>query len=309
MRLNNSGAGFIPIGNLTTEFTGTYDGDYHSIDGLYINRGSTDRVGFFGRTDGSESITNLGLTNVDITGKWVTGGLIGQSYSSVDNCYTTGTVSGYNSVGGLIGQSEALASISNCYSTATVTGTSTSLGGLVGITGSNISNCFSTGDVTGTDNLGGLIGYIWYEITVSDCYSHGDVYRTSGSTGTSIGAFCGENYYSDNLGPVRQGTIERCYSTGSVTYIDASNPSDKGFCGNNLGTFNDNFFDSDVSNQTSGNGATAKTTSQMQTQSTFTNWNFSTVWQIVGGDGANYPTLINNPELCQRSKLRNNYTG
>jgi len=62
----NSGAGYIPIGNETTIFIGSYNGDNYTIDGLYINRSSTDYVGLFGRTS-TGSISNLGLTNVDIT--------------------------------------------------------------------------------------------------------------------------------------------------------------------------------------------------------------------------------------------------
>jgi len=297
---NGSGGyyGFFPIGRAEYGyvFTGFFDGNNYTIDGLYINRSNTDRVGLFGRTGNPGSITNLGLTNVNITGKY-TGGLIGHCYSTVSNCYTTGSVSGIGQVGGLCGLIQNN-TISNCYSTATVTSTGHANGGLVGAVNGNINKCFSTGDVIGTDGTGGFIGEIGFEITVSDCYSLGNVSRTSGATGTNMGGFCGKNQYDEIMGSA--GTIDNCYSIGDVAYANAANPSDKGFCGNNVGILTDNFFDSDVSNQTTGNGATAKTTAQMQTQSTFTDagWDFtgSTCgtdynWEINSTDNNGYPHL------------------
>ena len=285
----NSGNGFIPIGTLSPDFSGSYNGDGYTIDGLFINRSGTERIGFFGRTGSAATISNIGLTNVDITGAGVTGGLIGQSYSDVSNCYTTGSVSGSYSVGGLIGQTESNVTVTGCYSTVNITGTY-NLGGFVGNCFiSTINICYSTGDVTGNSNTGGFVGNNGEGSTVENCYSLGNITRKSGSTETTLGGFCGYNNPA-------VGTIEKCYSIGSVTYTNATDPTDKGFCGDSDGTFTDNFWDSDASNQTSGTGATAKTTVQMKTQSTFTNWNFTTVWEIVGGDGANYPRLIDNPD-------------
>ena len=75
----NGGLGFIPIG-LNSTFSGTFDGDGHSISNVYINRSSTTYVGFFsGSYDqyGNNSITNLNLVNVNIRGANSTGGLVG----------------------------------------------------------------------------------------------------------------------------------------------------------------------------------------------------------------------------------------
>ena len=90
----DGGAGFSPIGNLLTYFTGNYDGDGHSIDGLFINRPSADYIGFFGYTS-EATIQNLGVTNVNITGQYYVGGLVGlnSSSSTVSNSYSTGSVS------------------------------------------------------------------------------------------------------------------------------------------------------------------------------------------------------------------------
>ncbi len=111
--------------------------------------------------------------------------------------------------------------------------------------------------------------------TVSNCYSRGDVTRESGSSATNFGSFCGNNYAS--------GTIENCYSTGSVTYVGATNPTDKGFVGDETTptTYSDNFFDSNTSNQTTGTGATAKTTTEMTTDALV--YNYTTNIYLNGG--------------------------
>ena len=252
----NTGSGWEPIGISSPYFTGNYDGDGHSIAGLFIDHPGTDNIGFFGLAFGA-TIQNLGVTDVNITGKSSVGGLVGYNRSStVSNSYSTGIVSGSEGVGGLVGYNYS-STVSNSYSTGTVTGNSNYVGGLVGFNSSS---------------------------TVSNSYSRGDVTRASG-TNVYFGGFCGNN----------GSTIQYCYSTGSVYYTGTSDPTDKGFCGSTC-TNNNNFWDSDASNQSTATGATCKTTAQMKTQSTFTNWNFDTIWEIVGGDGANYPRLIDNPD-------------
>jgi len=285
--------GLTPIGNISAVFSGHYDGNNHTINELYINCTSQTRVGFFGRTSAG-SITNLGLTNVDVRGT-LTGGLVGHCYNTVGNCYTTGSVTGDRQVGGLCGLIQGVNTLSNCYSTATVTVSSSSngsdIGGLVGVANADISNCFSTGDVTGKSRTGGFVGSLDTDNTITNCYSLGNVNRASGATATSFGGFCGEAEEEENWGSITSATIEYCYSIGDVTYTGASNPTDKGFCGTTTGDFTDNFFDSQASNQTTATGATAKNTTQMTTQSTFTNWNFNTVWQISPDVNNGYPTL------------------
>jgi hypothetical protein len=82
----NSANGFISIGDGTTQFTGSYDGDGHIIDNLYINRNAS-YVGLFGYINSAE-IQNLGLTDVNITGTQYTGGLVGENYlATVSSCF------------------------------------------------------------------------------------------------------------------------------------------------------------------------------------------------------------------------------
>ncbi|MBX3008443.1 MAG: T9SS type A sorting domain-containing protein [Melioribacteraceae bacterium] len=249
-----SPSGFSPIGNNGTKFTGTYNGQNYKIDNLYISRGLTDYVGLFGFVQGASSkIENLGLTNVEITGQNGVAGLAGQFESgTISKCYVAGTVVGNESVGGLFGLSQTNASITQSYSSGSVSGVSF-CGGLFGGNSSMITNCYSRSNVT----------------------------RTSG-TNTAIGAFGGSS----------NGTVDKCYSTGNVTYSGSSNPNDKGFLGTNSGTATNNFFDNQTSSQSSGTGATAKTTAQMKTNATFTDaeWDVA-IWNREDGVNDGYPYL------------------
>jgi hypothetical protein len=283
--------GFSPIGNSTTQFTGSYDGDEYTISNLFINRPTTDYVGLFGRTNGA-TIEYIGLLNVNISGAYYVGGLVGYNYlCNISNSYAMGDLSGTSRVGGLVGQNSGndpnFSTISNSYATGDVSGSSIA-GGLVGYCYdySTINNSYATGDVSGTANLGGLVG-LNESANIYNSYSTGDVTRLSG-TSTNIAAFCGDP---------GDWEISKCFSTGSVFYTGDNDPTDKGFLGSDGSNPNnvDNFFDSEASNQTSGYDATAKTTSEMKTQSTFTNWDFTADpdkdWNIQSGTYISYPYI------------------
>jgi len=246
-------AGFSPIGNIDTSFTGKYDGLGFEIDSLFIDRSSTDRIGLFGRTEGSE-ISNLGLTNVDITGDAWTGGLVGVNTSStITNCYCTGSVSGVHEVGGLVGYNNN-SLITNSYSSSGVSGTQNWIGGLVGKNlDSNITNCFSDGSVLGSGyDVGGLVGQNSNFSNISNCYSTSSVdglYR--------VGGLVGENLSS---------IINNCYSTGVVEgSFDFG-----GLVGDNSATVTNSFWDIETSEQENSAGGTGKTTAEMQDVATYT---------------------------------------
>ena len=120
----DSNEGFSRIGNNSTKFTGSYDGDGYTVNGLRIARSSTHYIGLFGITDGA-TIQDLGVTNVNITGYHYVGGLVGivQGNSTVSNCYSTGSVTSTGSyIGGLAGEVKGSSTVSKCYSTGSVTG-------------------------------------------------------------------------------------------------------------------------------------------------------------------------------------------
>ena len=77
----DDGQGFTPLGNNSIKFTGSYDGNGHTIDSLFIDRSTSSRIGLFGRigvdSNSTTIIQDLGLTNVSITGRSFVGALVG----------------------------------------------------------------------------------------------------------------------------------------------------------------------------------------------------------------------------------------
>jgi len=167
-----TGAGFIPIGpDSSNSFTGKFDGRGYTINGLYINRPTTDRVGLFGSVyGGMAEIKNLGLINPNIVGKLYIGGLVGWGRVTLDNCFVEGgNINGVDGkrVGGLIGLAYS-SIITNCYTQTTVRdpGWNPCIAGLIGYnygTGSYISNNYAATVVVheinyNAPNEAGLIG-------------------------------------------------------------------------------------------------------------------------------------------------------
>ncbi len=154
----NAGAGFMSIGDVTTGFSGSFDGQNNTISNLYIYR-PTIGAGLFGYTAAAGIVRNVGIVGGNVTGgDWGVGELVGFSYGTIANSYSTGTVNGAHDVGGLVGDNYG--TISNSYSTASVTSSANGLGGLVGANYNSIDNSYSTGAVSGgTFFVGGLVGY------------------------------------------------------------------------------------------------------------------------------------------------------
>ncbi len=157
----NDGAGWSPIGNSSTYFTGTYDGQYYAITDLYINR-SSDFQALIGYSSGT--LKNLAIVDASIyaggydysiatsVGMLRGGGII-------QNCFSTGSCSGGNNCGGVVGYVFESATVSNCYTTASVYGGGSRVGGLIGaFNAGSFSNSYSTGSVVCSGTTGGLVG-------------------------------------------------------------------------------------------------------------------------------------------------------
>lgn len=171
------------------------------------------------------------------------GGLLGGSAANqctVKDCFSTGTVSGCNQIGGLAGQAESLL-MERCYSESTVMGTNQYIGGLIGYNSNyETRDCFASGAVSGASNVGGLIGLQSSgQKTIENCYAVGAV------TGNSCGGFIG------------------------IINVYAEAPA----------IINHNFFDTDTTGQAKGiansdiAGITEKTTSE-ETEGNFSRMEF-----------------------------------
>jgi PKD repeat protein len=221
----NGGEGWQPIAAVTvnvlatTPFSGTLDGDGHTISGLHINRPGQDYVGLFGYVS-SAVIKNLTLTNASITGKDRTGALVGtlsHANAEVHNCHTSGSVAGEGFTGGLIGQVYN-GTATECSSMATVQGTN-QVGGLIGTistSGSSLSSSFASGQVTGNLFVGGLVGAL-INGAVINTYATGDVIVNQESYTTKAGGLVG-SMNSINSGGGYNPSLRYSFATGSVTF-------------------------------------------------------------------------------------------
>ncbi len=204
----NGGLGFDPVGNLGTEFTGSFDGQGFTIMGLTINRPLEDYVGLFGRTNNAGTIQNVNLVNCVITGKRYVGGLIGhQPDGTVENCSVDGNITGESIVGGLVGRTSKEGDVSDCHTTGTVQGED-DIGGLIAYNSGDVTDCYSECTVLGTrDSVGGLIGKVSSDGSYSiilGCHATGDV--TGGED--EIGGLIGENFKAKK--------IFQCYASGKI---------------------------------------------------------------------------------------------
>ena len=200
-----TGKGWTPIGtNYEKRYKGTFDGRGHTIKGLTVTT-NDQFVGLFGYLDKAGTVKNVVMEGIQITSNHVlmsgnTGGVVGYSWGTIENCSVSGSVSGTVYVGGVVG-AQIGGSITGCSSSATVKGT-VDVGGVAGQTNSSatLTACYATGNVTleidSPKNLsgGGLVGFNGGS-SVLACYATGNVTSTGSSTGNvHIGGFLGDNY-------------------------------------------------------------------------------------------------------------------
>ena len=149
-----TGVDFTPIGDSTNYFSGTFDGDGHTIGNLQINS-SGNSAGLFGFVGGSGTVKNVKLSKIRINGGDNVGVLVGYNSGAIENCASNGSVSGNERVGGLVGFNNR--TIQNCTANDTVTGNE-HVGGLVGFNGGTIQNCLANSSVSGVKIFGDFVG-------------------------------------------------------------------------------------------------------------------------------------------------------
>lgn len=199
----NGGAGFAPIGpDFDNKFTGSFDGQGHAIDGLFINRTSTNNVGLFGEAGSDSVVKNVTLTTADVTGGGNrVGGLVGINRGTVSKASASGSVSGESYyVGGLVGANYG-GSISDSYATGDVSARS-EVGGLVGQNYGDVSTSYATGDVSAqTSGVGGLVGDDYGSISSSywDTQASGQD-ASAGGTGLTTSEMQGASAETNMVG-------------------------------------------------------------------------------------------------------------
>ena len=198
-----TGKGWTPIGtNYEKRYKGTFDGRGHTIKGLTVTT-NDQFVGLFGYLDRAGTVKNVVMEDIQITSNHVlmsgnTGGVVGYSWGTIENCSVSGSVSGTNCVGGVVGSQKA-GSIIGCSSSAIVKGTRY-VGGVAGEKWGTMTACYATGNVTLEINSpqdlsgGGVVGLNGGS-TVLACYATGNVNSKGSNTGNvHIGGLFGDNY-------------------------------------------------------------------------------------------------------------------
>ena len=142
-----------PIGNNSNQYNGTFDGQGHTVSGLYFNNSETYYVGLFGYICGK--ISNVGIVDSYFKGSYYVGGVCGYCYNgSIKYCFNTGAISGIDNMGGLCGFA-ASGNIENCYNAGTVSGSGQKV---CGVCGNNvvtyITNCYFDSNKCDKDAVG-----------------------------------------------------------------------------------------------------------------------------------------------------------
>ena len=197
-----TGKGWTPIGtNYDNSYKGTFDGGGHTITGLTFTT-NDEYAGLFGWLNRAGTVKNVVMEGIQITSHQIyggsIGGVVGSGWGTIENCSVSGSVSGTDCVGGVVGSQKA-GSIIGCSSSATVKGKHY-VGGVAGEKWGTMTACYATGNVTleiasQKNNFGGGVVGLNGGSRVLACYATGNVTSTGSSTGNvHIGGFLGNNY-------------------------------------------------------------------------------------------------------------------
>ena len=243
-----------PIATSASPYTGIFDGQNHTISGLYFNQEDSYDVGLFSRNNGK--IANAGILDSYFYGTSKVGGVCGNNYTgTITNCYNTGSVSGLGTLGGVSVYNDT-GSITNCYNTGNVSGSSGFVGGVSGYNSKGtIINSYNAGSVSGLEYVGGVSGInytgsvsgINYTGSITDCYNIGSVSGSEGYVGGvngyNDGGIITNSYNAGGVSGIERyvggvngyndgGTITNCYNTGSSVsgsgYVGGVNGRNKG---------------------------------------------------------------------------------
>jgi len=227
-----------PIGTSSTRFEGTFDGQNHKIENMYLNNvGLQEDQGLFGVNYGT--IKNLKVVNATIKdGNRNTGVIAGINVGRIENCGNDGSTvtvtTGNRSIitdgstrtdiciGGIVGNNSRF--IDKCYNKAIINSNKiieynsndyVHVGGIAGIQpgfeGNIISNCYNEMNISSDGYLGGIVGHVgansFESTSIINSYNKGDL-SSKGSESATIGGIAGMYYI---------GEVKNCYNEGNLT--------------------------------------------------------------------------------------------
>ncbi|MBQ6005794.1 MAG: hypothetical protein IJL14_06070 [Selenomonadaceae bacterium] len=173
-----------PIGDSSNKFSGTFDGDNHTISNLTIIGGDSEKYqGLFGEVEAA-TLRNVKLTGVNISGYYRVGALVADAYNNAQilNCTASGDIKSnvmIAFIGGLIGYIHKDVTVDGCSFSGTIGGfecpkfpdIAAQSGGIVGLNdGSIIKNCAYLGGSIKGGNCGAITSAARMGGTLTDNY-------------------------------------------------------------------------------------------------------------------------------------------
>ncbi len=295
-------------------FTGSFDGNGHTISNLNINTPTASMVGLFGYVSNAD-IRNLGIESGTILGKGDVGALVGYADGTkIIGCYSKANVAcNGNYAGGLVGSAGNYTVISQCYTKGKVT-TGTYIGGIVGgiTSGTKIEDCYATGNVgqllTSVGYTGGIVG-IASNLDIEKCYASGNIYGNIYAGGISGMRGAIKNSVASNM----EVKVNYGYGNNTSNRVtgNANAPMSNNIAYENMLVMFGGRVESIKAMNPSADSVDGKnaTMAQLETQSTYENlgWDFEKIWMM----GEKYPILrleAFNKTIPEKSNSINNST-
>ncbi|MBQ8010743.1 MAG: hypothetical protein IJ265_04240, partial [Oscillospiraceae bacterium] len=208
-------------------YSGAFDGQGHTISGLYFDNAEQDCVGLFGQTEENVKICNVNVADSYFNAGEYVGGVCGWNDDGIiTDCTNSGNVTGTDNVGGVCGYNND-GTITNCTNSGSVSGSSY-VGGVCGYNcNSTITNCTNSGSVKGAKYVGGVCGRNSAKI-ITNSTNSGSV-----TGGDSVGGVCGYNFGGKITNSTNSGNMNGSGCVGGV-------------CGEKYGTITNCYYDSTV---------------------------------------------------------------
>lgn len=189
-------------GYIHYSYSGIFDGQNHTISGLYFKKikGDRDATGLFGYIGSGGKVSNVSVLDSYFSTNGYVGGVCGDNNGTITNCYNAGMIN----------------KLTDDYTVY--------FGGVCGYNSGTIIDCYNTGNVSGVDYNGGVCGD--NDGTIIDCYNTGGV-----SGNYYVGDVCGDNYgatvtncyyLSDTEIDHKDGTVGKTkdqFANGEVAYL------------------------------------------------------------------------------------------
>ncbi len=178
-----------PIGTAGNAYNGYFNGQGHTVSGLYYNSPDSQYGGLFGNVGSSATIREVGLTDSYIFADSFSGGIAGNNAGSIINCFTQRSFIAAN----------------------------TKAGGIAGANTNSIATCYTTAFSYAGNYVGAVCGYNTSDI--SNCYyAPNNAMTTTLNPQNGIGTASESSSMGDTDGMTTAKTLEEIYS-GEVAYL------------------------------------------------------------------------------------------